>query len=61
MYLEPTAASTKTIRKPDPIPPAPDFEPIDLERVVIDPEYRARVRDALNRAHRPRKPGATDA
>ena len=31
-------------------PAFPSPEPIDLDRVVFDPEYRARVRDALNRA-----------
>jgi hypothetical protein len=30
---------------------------IDFERVVFDPEYRARVRDLLNRAERMRGRG----
>ncbi len=48
----------KTSKKPAPPPRVPSLEPIDLDRVVFDPEYRARVRDALNRAERSHKPPA---
>lgn len=48
---------------PRPVPEPPPLEPepdeaeaaIDFERVVFDPEYRARVRDALNRKERARR------
>ena len=43
---------TKDPAKPVRKPATPGPESIDLDRVVFDPEYRARVRDALNRAGR---------
>jgi len=47
-----TKGADKPLRKPA----FPSPEPIDLDRIVFDPEYRARVRDALNRAGRTRAP-----
>lgn len=52
---------TKDPAKPVGKPVTPTPEPIDLDRVVFDPEYRDRVRDALNRAGRAARarPGRT--
>jgi hypothetical protein len=41
---------TMSAQTNDTAPRLDALEAIDLERVVIDPEYRARVRDRLNRA-----------
>lgn len=42
----------------NPPPKTAGDDPIDLERVIWDPEYRAKVRDRLNRngPGRPRRP-----
>jgi hypothetical protein len=50
MNADTAATSTKGPNNPVGKPVFPSPEPIDLDRVVFDPEYRARVRDALNRA-----------
>ena len=50
MNAKAAATMTKGPDKPVGKPVFPSPEPIDLDRVVFDPEYRARVRDALNRA-----------
>lgn len=52
-----TKDPAKAVRKPA----IPGPEPIDLDRVVFDPEYRARVRDALNRAGRTPRSRPTQA
>jgi hypothetical protein len=50
MNADAAATRTKGPDKPVPQPAFASPEHIDLDRVVFDPEYRARVRDALNRA-----------
>ncbi len=52
MNAEAATTMTKGPAKPARRPTVPAPDPIDLDRVVFDPEYRARVRDALNRAGR---------
>ena len=52
MNAEAVPIMTERPDKPAPEPVHPSPETIDLDRVVFDPEYRARVRDALNRAGR---------
>ncbi|MBT3792856.1 MAG: hypothetical protein HOF95_07520 [Rhodospirillales bacterium] len=50
------------IRKPGKFEPKHTSpEQVDLDRLVFDPEYRARMRDRLNSSRRPkakRAPGA---
>jgi len=52
MNAQGAMAIAKDPAKPVGKPANPTPEPIDLDRVVFDPEYRDRVRDALNRAGR---------
>ncbi|MCH8918977.1 MAG: hypothetical protein IIC52_13090 [Proteobacteria bacterium] len=54
MNAQGAMAMTKDPAKPVGKPAIPG--PIDLDRVVFDPEYRDRVRDALNRAGRAPRP-----
>ena len=52
MNAQAATTMTRDPAKPGRKPAIPPSEPIDLDRVVFDPEYRDRVRDALNRAGR---------
>ena len=50
------------IRKPGKFEPKHTGpEKVDLERLVFDPEYRARMRDRLNSSRRPKVKGAPRA
>jgi len=63
MNARPSPGIDRDAARPVPNPPMThrdrdDAErTIDFERVVFDPEYRARVRDLLNRAERMRGRG----
>ncbi len=52
MNAEAAPAMTKNPPKMPRKPGVAQTDSIDLDRVVFDPEYRARVRDALNRTGR---------
>ncbi len=56
MNAQGAMAMAKNPAKPVGKPATPEPGPIDLDRVVFDPEYRDRVRDALNRAGRAPRP-----